>query len=179
MIGVHQLKILLQVVLLLVVISGLINFTSWLLSDDQDGNSSSLQQTNTKKLEEDNLAKLVEELAPEYCKNFVGYRLDVEEFLSNKYKNNGKGKYKEDECKKILSKIVNDGTSSDNLRSIAEGKISIGMRGAELLASWGFPNDSNSTTSFYGSSFQLIYGDPLYGANYVYVDNGRVTTIQQ
>lgn len=85
--------------------------------------------------------------------------------------------YSKDDCNKIISGLYNK-YSQDEVQKIAKARFWIGMDYKELFFSLGLPKDSNSTTTIFGSSVQLIYGDPLYGATYIYLDNGKVTSYQ-
>lgn len=58
---------------------------------------------------------------------------------------------------------------------IAQGVVWIGMTHEQLRESWGSPRDVNTTTTAAGKSEQWVYGD----SQYVYLENGRVTAIQQ
>lgn len=63
---------------------------------------------------------------------------------------------------------------ADAKRRRSEG-VSIGMSREDVLASkWGKPHSINTTTTRYGVHEQWAYG----GHNYLYFDNGRLTTIQ-
>lgn len=63
----------------------------------------------------------------------------------------------------------------DNL--IAQRKVSVGMTEKMLQKSWGKPSKINVTIRSSGRSEQWIYGDGL-NRDYVYVENGFVTSIQ-
>ncbi|MDP3636478.1 MAG: hypothetical protein U0989_08245 [Azonexus sp.] len=53
--------------------------------------------------------------------------------------------------------------------------VNIGMSPEEVKASsWGRPKSINTTTGVYGTHEQWVYG----GQNYLYFENGRLTTIQ-
>lgn len=91
----------------------------------------------------------------------------------------GKNNLTTDDCRLIVTYLVeNVGTSAEKMELIAQAKISIGMNRHELLMSWGAPDDTNTTNTAYGSSTQWIYGNPLYSANYVYMSDDVITTIQ-
>lgn len=53
----------------------------------------------------------------------------------------------------------------------------IGMTKKQVLnnTNWGEPNSINTTTNKYGTHEQWVYGD----YQYLYFDNGKLTTIQQ
>lgn len=57
----------------------------------------------------------------------------------------------------------------------ARGGVSIGMTAEQVRKSnWGNPRSVNRTTGTYGVHEQWVYGD----GNYIYLENGRVTAIQ-
>lgn len=57
----------------------------------------------------------------------------------------------------------------------ARGGVSIGMTAAQVRQSnWGGPQHINRTTGSHGVHEQWVYG----GGNYIYLQNGRVTSIQ-
>lgn len=64
------------------------------------------------------------------------------------------------------------GESIANL--IIQHKVKIGMTKEMARESWGIPEDINKTTTQYGTFEQWVYG----GGNYLYFDNGVLTTIQ-
>lgn len=85
-----------------------------------------------------------------------------------------------EECKLIITRLYDTGTKESRIASISEGrKIGVGLSNLELIYSIGYPDDVNTTTTASGTREQWIYGDPLYDANYVYLDNGVVTSYQQ
>lgn len=72
-------------------------------------------------------------------------------------------------CNKITD-ICFEWWNEKDCRNIAERKIWIGMDKHQLYLSWGLPDDTNNTTNSYGISSQFVYGDPIYNANYVYLE---------
>ena len=64
------------------------------------------------------------------------------------------------------------GASTANL--ILQGKIRIGMSKEMCREAWGGPESINKTTGSYGSHEQWVYGI----GNYLYFENGKLTTIQ-
>jgi hypothetical protein len=57
----------------------------------------------------------------------------------------------------------------------ARGGVSIGMTADQVRKSnWGRPSSINRSIGAYGVHEQWIYG----GGNYIYLENGRVTSIQ-
>jgi len=57
---------------------------------------------------------------------------------------------------------------------IANYRVRIGMTKEMCEDSWGKPESINRTTNAYGTSEQWVYGD----GNYLYFDNGKLTSIQ-
>lgn len=64
--------------------------------------------------------------------------------------------------------------STEHLEAIKRGSAVIGMSKCGALASWGKPQNVNTTTTKYGTHEQWAYG----GHNFLYFDNDRLTTIQ-
>jgi hypothetical protein len=64
--------------------------------------------------------------------------------------------------------------------AILDGKIYMGCSRKVLIASWGPPNKINKTVTRYGVHEQFVYGTySRYGSpNYVYVEDGKVTSWQ-
>jgi hypothetical protein len=63
--------------------------------------------------------------------------------------------------------------------AIHAGKIFVGMTADEVILSWGRPSKINATISGRGRSEQWIYRRGRIGDDqYVYVDNGVVTSMQ-
>lgn len=69
-------------------------------------------------------------------------------------------------------------TDSDLKQVIMEGKVRVGITKEQVLISWGVPDDIHRTVTGFGSSEQWIYGNPLYGAKYLYFDNDKLTSWQ-
>ena len=63
--------------------------------------------------------------------------------------------------------------------AIAAGEVFVGMTASQAQMSWGVPSDKRTTQTRSGNHEQWIYGDPLDRASYLYLDNDRVTAIQQ
>jgi len=69
--------------------------------------------------------------------------------------------------------------SSDTmLQLVLQHRVAVGMNQVEALASWGAPTSINRTTNEAGVSQQWVYPKGRYDANYLYFDNGRLTSIQ-
>lgn len=69
-------------------------------------------------------------------------------------------------------------------QAVDVGQIFIGMSEAALICSWGLPNafsggDINRTVTAGGESRQYVFrGSPYASADYVYIEDGRVTAYQ-
>lgn len=67
--------------------------------------------------------------------------------------------------------------------AIDRGNIFVGMSEMGLICAWGWPGlygTINTTTTQYASSKQYVYRAYDFSkGNYVYVENGRITAIQQ
>lgn len=62
--------------------------------------------------------------------------------------------------------------------AIGERKIFIGMTADEARQSWGAPNKVNTSIGSYGRHEQWVYDRGRSRAQYVYVENGVVTSMQ-
>jgi len=128
--------------------------------------------------------QLVNDLAPVCVRDHKSlFKLKIQESLEGTtfvpQSTTRKGAYTSDECKQIITGLYDKGYSQEDIRRVAEAKFWVGMSAELLYFSLGMPNDySNSTTTMFGTSSQLVYGNPLYGATYIYVDNGIVTSFQ-
>lgn len=60
--------------------------------------------------------------------------------------------------------------NEEECQNIAERKIWIGMTEDQLILSWGLANDRNNSAYSFGINSQWVYGSPIYGANYVYLE---------
>jgi len=76
-------------------------------------------------------------------------------------------------------KIKNKHPQWDNeiCNTVASGKIHPGMTTEQVRASWGKPYKINTTISGSHNSEQWVMGE--YGGQYVYFDDGILTSIQQ
>jgi ribosomal protein L37AE/L43A len=63
--------------------------------------------------------------------------------------------------------------SLDDCETILKGQVRVGFTKDQAITAWGRPEDINRTTSAYGTSEQWVYG-----YNYLYFDDGVLTTIQ-
>lgn len=64
--------------------------------------------------------------------------------------------------------------TSREIHAILNREIFIGMSNLALLASYGLPEDINTTTGSWGTHSQYVYP----GYRFVYVENGKVTSWQ-
>lgn len=88
----------------------------------------------------------------------------------------------QESCKRIAN-ICLEMWPEDECKNIAEKKIWINMTENQLILSWGLPNDRNNTTGAWGVHSQWVYGNPIYGGSYVYLegkdkDSMKVTSWQ-
>ena len=129
----------------------------------------------------DALRALVDKHAPVYCQNHTNFHMRNDQKLIDAGwpTFEGRRNWTQEECRTIVSKLL-DITTEDRVRQISEGrKIGIGLSNVEVIYSIGYPDDINTTTTTAGTHEQWVYGDPLYGASYVYLDDGVVTSYQQ
>ena len=68
--------------------------------------------------------------------------------------------------------------SKSVLEAIAASEVLIGMTSAQARTSWGYPDDKRVTITKRGTSEQWIYGRPLSGASYLYLENDKVVAVQ-
>ena len=124
--------------------------------------------------------KVVAEFAPIYCNSHKTIKfVKVDTLISKGFPVfEGVGAFNSEQCRTIIEKLYELDSNKDRIRSVAAGKVSIGMRVEFAIYSWGFPDDYNSTNTSFGTSMQWVYGDPIKRAQYVYIDNGVVTATQ-
>ena len=72
--------------------------------------------------------------------------------------------------KNNLIKKYGESIANDMLK----GYVRIGWTKEMCIEAWGRPKDINKTTGNYGVHEQWVYG----GGNYLYFENGKLTTIQ-
>lgn len=125
---------------------------------------------------------LIEGYVPRYCETHQGKNIPLPYQDGEDWKYNIQSpttNVTEADCRNVITYLVeNINSSAENLERISNAKISVGMNRHELLMSWGVPNDVNSTLTAAGSNDQYVYGNPIYGASYVYLDNDIITAIQ-
>jgi hypothetical protein len=123
----------------------------------------------------------VDKYAPVYCQNHKNVHMRNDQNLINGGwpTFDGRRNWTQEECRTIISKLM-DITTEDRISQISEGrKIGVGMKSVEVIYSLGYPDDVSSTTNSYGTGEQWVYGSPIYDGHYVYLDNGVVTSYQQ
>lgn len=125
---------------------------------------------------------VIDKYSASYCKNHTNVQMRNDKVLTDggwpTY--DGKRNWTAEECRLIITMLYDTGTAEDRIASISEGrKIGVGLRNVEVIYSVGYPDDINTTTTAAGTHEQWVYGNPIYGANYVYLDNGIVTSYQQ
>ncbi len=64
------------------------------------------------------------------------------------------------------------------VKAIQAKQVVIGMTGEQLIASWGGPNQINSTEGKWGKSEQWVYGSNIGRQTYIYLENDHVTAWQ-
>lgn len=118
----------------------------------------------------------VDNFAPAYCENHKTMRPVVDNFLKqeNWPTNDGTHPWSVDDCRTIVGKLYDDGSTQKSLEAVSKGNYGIGMGQKELLYSIGQPDRVNSTTTANGTHDQYAYGS----SNYIYLDNGVVTATQ-
>lgn len=150
------------------------------LKNEQDIATAVAEAQNEKKIRE----QTISDLTPVCVSNHKSlYKPKIKELLNGTeaipQSSTRKGAYTNDECRQIIIGLFNQGYKAEEIGKVAESKYWIGMDAKLLYFSVGLANNySNTTTTIFGTSSQLVYGDPLYGANYIYVDNGKVSSFQ-
>lgn len=125
----------------------------------------------------------IDTYAPIYCSNQQKIVVNEPQLLAQGWPNaDGNHGVTNEECVTIITKLydylADYAKISSRLKSISERKVFVGMEKIELIYSWGEPNDVNKTTYSGSTSEQWIYGNPIYNASYVYLDNDIVTSTQ-
>ena len=172
---------------------GIIAFTVALSIANDDGSKNDSTQTieDTAKQQSEEQKKktaakyqeTIDTYAPLYCKNHQDITVNEPDLLKDGWPlaDNQAG-ITDDECKTLLGLLylqrADDSRVTEFIKSIAERKVAIGMTKVEVVYAWGSPNDINRTTTGGGTHEQWVFGNPIYGANYVYFDNDTVTSIQ-
>lgn len=154
-------------------------------------NNSPAQATEQKQAEEEqkkkeaeaSYQKVLDTYAPVYCANHQDITVNEPTLHADGWPmaDNRKG-ITADECKILIGLLYlqRDGYANQEtwIQSVSERKVAIGMTKVEVVYAWGSPRDINRTTTGGGTHEQWVFGNPIYGANYVYFDNDLVTSIQ-
>jgi hypothetical protein len=99
-------------------------------------------------------------------------KLQAAQMLARDYPDQGK-KY-EASISKLEAQAVAQERAAEAAAKRKRG-VTIGMTADEVLASsWGKPESVNKTTNSYGTREQWVYG----GRNYLYFEDGKLTSIQ-
>jgi hypothetical protein len=116
---------------------------------------------------------------PVYCANHQDVKLNSPDLINQgwPFADNRYGVTQE-ECSTIIGRLydLRDGSEYQEsmVKAVAEKKIAIGMTRAEAVFSLGTPQTVNNTTTSNGTHEQWVYSL----TNYVYVDDGIVTSYQ-
>lgn len=92
----------------------------------------------------------------------------------------GRTVYQEVPCESTSSqgKKIDATPSANGVTMESEyGKIYIGMTPTQVINTWGKPNKINETVSQYGNREQWVYRRADHRAQYVYFEDGLVTSI--
>lgn len=125
---------------------------------------------------------IIDTYSAPYCQNHTNVQMRNDKVLTDGGwpTFDGKRSWSTEECQLIITKLYDTRTTEARIASISEGrKIGVGLRNVEVIYSVGYPDNINTTTNANGTHEQWVYGNPIYGANYVYLDNGIVTAYQQ
>lgn len=146
------------------------------IGNSTPNNKSEVDQSSTQKQNSENkLAKredVVNRLSPQYCASHQDARI-TGSGSAELPANNGNG-WSADECRAIVGTLYDIDENEINVQNVINKKIWIGMSVIHLGYSLGDPQDINSTVTSLGESQQWVYP----GYNYVYVENGKVTSYQ-
>ena len=74
-----------------------------------------------------------------------------------------------------LAKIKSDNAKFD---AMIDGKVMTGMSESQVQNSWGRPTKINRSVGSYGVHEQWVYDRGSNGAQYIYFENGSVTSMQ-
>lgn len=131
-----------------------------------------------KQAEKKNRSATIKKYSSAYCKKRQN---TVVTNTTGKWPLNDGSGWTTKECKTIISKLYDAGVTGDDneFELVINGNYAIGMYEMSVIYSLGTPNDVNTTRT--GTDYvrrQLVYGNPLYGATYIYTENGKVTSVQ-
>lgn len=114
---------------------------------------------------------VINRFAPEYCAN---HQSTVIHASPEGYPVNDGSGWSDEECRTIVGKLYDIDRREDRVQQTIDKKIWIGMTIEHLLFSAGQPEDVNTTVSGEHRRDQWVYP----GSNYVYIENGEVTSYQ-
>lgn len=83
-----------------------------------------------------------------------------------------------DTSKNIMTACIKVLEQEQRCEDIINQKFWIGMSSEWAIYSLGEPNDINTTVVGDLKREQWVYGDPIYGATYLYFDNGILSSYQ-
>lgn len=83
-----------------------------------------------------------------------------------------------DECNKIIEKLYTEDENEKHIEGVANHQIFIGMTQKQLIYSIGNPYNVNTATKAESVTDQYAYDSGNGKTSYIYIENGRVTTIQ-
>lgn len=120
----------------------------------------------------------IDKYASQYCKKRQGTKLTG---MPKGYPSNDGSGWTNKECRTIIAKLYDAGAGRDDneLELVSKGNYAMGMSELSILYSLGNPYDINTTRI--GTDYvkkQFVYGDPTYNPLYIYIENGKVTAIQ-
>jgi hypothetical protein len=93
--------------------------------------------------------------------------------------NSGPGFHYPERQRAIRAEIDRRGAiAAGDWEAVDQGRTRIGMSPCAVLAAWGDPIHVNNTTTASGTTSQLVYYDKGLPRYFVYIKNGKVTTIQ-
>ena len=167
-------------------------------SDNQTTQASAQGEVKSKSEQKEELAKQESEkkwldsVAKTYCDNHkkTDFKKGHIEF-TGVTKEHG-SQFTLDDCKKIISYfkdlspkfriVIGEPSDEESIKkvieAVAEGKIQMNMSIHEVAASWGTPDNVNTTTTQFGENQQWIYGDVLSRTQYVYLDGEETATLK-
>lgn len=81
-------------------------------------------------------------------------------------------------AKRLMRDCIDTFESKQRCEEVIAEKFWIDMTSDWATMSLGNPNDINRTVTGSSTREQWVYGDPIYGATYLYFDNGTLTSYQ-
>lgn len=121
--------------------------------------------------------------SPIYCQNHQETKVNEPNLLNEGWPMaDNRAGITQEECSLLIGMLyyqrVNDTRVEQYIKSVSEKKVATGMTKIEVVYAWGSPNDIKRSIYSNATYEQWIFGNPLYGASYVYFDNDKVTSIQ-